>query len=221
MLDYPDKLSAIIWFPNCNLRCQYCYNSDMIDADGTISELEVLNFLKERKNKLDAVVLSGGEATLFSNLISFCEKIKDLGYFIKLDTNATNIKPLKELIENKLIDSIAVDYKAPNYKLEKITQVNYWEIFSDCLNFLINNLNSNLEIRTTIHTALLNEDDIISIIDDLINRKYIGNYYLQNFLKNSKTLNNLNDQKNMINYEKIKKYIQLKTCDISLKLRNF
>ncbi|HFQ61604.1 MAG TPA: 4Fe-4S cluster-binding domain-containing protein, partial [Epsilonproteobacteria bacterium] len=96
-LDYPDHLACIIWFAGCNMRCDYCYNKDIVFAkNGTYSLNDALAFLETRRSLLDGVVLSGGEASL-QELIPFCKAIKKLGFSIKLDTNGTNPELVKEL----------------------------------------------------------------------------------------------------------------------------
>ena len=86
-LDFPNKLSCILWFSGCNMRCPYCYNKDVVFGEKLIEEEEVLKFLKKRIGLLDGVVFTGGEATLYKNIISFATTIKELGFDIKLDTN--------------------------------------------------------------------------------------------------------------------------------------
>ena len=96
-LDYKNHLSCIIWFIKCNMRCKYCYNNDLVFSSvGKYCFEEIIEFLKTRVGLLDAVVLSGGEASIH-NLPLFCKKIKDLGLKIKLDTNGLNTNLIKEL----------------------------------------------------------------------------------------------------------------------------
>ena len=119
-IDYPDHLACIVWFSGCNMRCDYCYNKDIaFSKDGIYSYIDILNFLQTRKNLLDAVVLSGGEATSF-NLVEFCQEIKKLGFKIKLDTNGTNSLHVKELLELNLLDFVALDYKHLKINLLKL-----------------------------------------------------------------------------------------------------
>ncbi len=191
-LDYPDHLSCIVWFCGCNMRCDYCYNKAIVYAkSGNYSLNDVLSFLKTRKGLLDGVVISGGEATDY-DLIEFCQKIKELGFCIKLDTNGTNFINLKRICELELVDYVALDYKAPKYKFIQITKSNKFDEFSKSLQYLIEN-NIDFEARTTVHTDLLNEKDINFIITDLKTRGYNTKYYLQNFLQ---TNDNIGDVKN-------------------------
>jgi len=180
-LDYPDHLACILWFAKCNMRCSYCYNPQIVHGEGILSNEEILSFLKSRIGKLDAVVLSGGECTLNSDIVELCEEIKELGFKIKIDTNGLNPSVLKELIDFSLIDFIALDYKAPANKFKEVTKNGSTEKFYKTLDMLIDK-KFPFEARTTYHSALLNEDDINSIILDLNQRKYTGTYYLQNYL---------------------------------------
>ena len=150
---------------------------------------DVLKFLKTRVNLLDAVVLSGGEASSH-DLVEFCKAVKKLGFKIKLDTNGTYFSKVKELVELELLDFVALDYKAPKEKFTKITHSNKYDDFSDILDFLINNF-TNFEARTTLHNDLLTEDDINNIIKDPVLRGYKKNYYIQKFQDTGESIGNL------------------------------
>ncbi|MEK6659438.1 MAG: anaerobic ribonucleoside-triphosphate reductase activating protein [Campylobacterota bacterium] len=194
-LDYPNHLACIVWFSGCNMRCDYCYNKDIVFAkDGKYSYNDILNFLKTRINLLEAVVLSGGEATSHE-LTLFCQKIKELGFKIKLDTNGTNFKQIKELLDLNLLDYVALDYKAPQSKFTQITHSNKWSEFSKTLDLLINS-NIDFEVRTTLHADLLNESDINKIITDLINRGYKKPYYIQEFRDTGSNIGDIQAPKN-------------------------
>ncbi|MGB5965181.1 MAG: anaerobic ribonucleoside-triphosphate reductase activating protein [Sulfurimonadaceae bacterium] len=186
-LDYPGHLSAIIWFAGCNMRCLYCYNGDIVFSKGKRSLDEALDFLKKRIGLLDGVVLSGGEATGFDGLIAFCRKIKALGFKIKLDTNGTHPQMIKALIEENLLDYIALDYKAPKTKFYAITQNRNFSQFEKSLDLLLKE-NVSFEVRTTLHSDLLNVDDINEIAHDLEARGYRGTYYIQDFVQDVTTI---------------------------------
>jgi len=208
-LDFPNRLSAIIWFSGCNMRCPYCYNKDVVFGEKRIEEDEVLEFLKKRIGLLDGVVFTGGEATLYPNLINFAKKIKNLGFEIKLDTNGINFEIIKELVENKFVDYIALDFKAPFKKFEKITKNKYFDKFEKTLDFLINS-DIEFEVRTTVHTDLLDENDINEIIETLYNKGYKNTYYLQNFFDTDKeTIGNIKPQKRVLDISKINNKIPL------------
>jgi len=189
-LDYKDHLACIIWFTKCNMRCSYCYNSKVVEGEGILSNQELFDFLKSRVGKLDAVVLSGGECTLNPDILELCEEIKELGFKIKIDTNGLNPDILEELVDFSLIDFIALDYKAPAQKFKHITQNGSIEKFYKTLDMLIYK-KFPFEVRTTIHSDLLDESDINSIALDLHNRKYSGTYFIQNYLHVDDTFNTL------------------------------
>ena len=189
-LDYPEHLASIFWFSGCNMRCDFCYNKDIVFAkEGSYTFEDALAFLQTRVSLLDAVVLSGGEASSYE-LTDFCQKIKKLGFLIKLDTNGTNYLHVKRLIDLNLIDYIALDYKAPKNKFTQITHSNKYDDFSKTLDLLIQS-DLTFEVRTTLHADLLDVNDINLIISDLKNRGYDKPYYIQGFLDTNNTIGNL------------------------------
>ncbi len=193
-LDYPDHLATIFWFAKCNMRCVYCYNRDIVFGEGKISEEEALAFLDSRVGLLEGVVLSGGEATLYNDLVAFCKKIKQLKFKIKLDTNGLKPETVQELVENKLVDYIALDYKAPKEKYFEITKDKHFDSFSKTLNFLIQK-QFPFEVRTTVHSDLLRVEEINRIIKDLFKRGYRGTYYLQPFVFTENTIGKVKEEK--------------------------
>ncbi len=204
--DYKDYLSCVVWFLKCNMRCLYCYNNDIVLSNkGSFSQAYVLDFLKTRVNLLDAVVLSGGEATVHE-LKEFCLEIKKLGFKIKLDTNGLQSKKIKELINLKLIDYLALDFKALESKFKKITYSSDFKNFEETLDFLINS-DFDYEIRTTVNADLLSEDDVNEMIDFLSKKNYKKNYYIQSFLQTESNLGKISQvkifNKNKINKDKL------------------
>ena len=190
------------------MRCDFCYNKDIVFAkDGKHSYANVLEFLKSRVNLLEAVVLSGGEATSHE-LVKFCKQIKELGFLIKLDTNGTNYNSVKELVELNLLDYVALDYKAPEDKFMQITHSNRYNEFSNTLNLLIKN-DVQLEVRTTLHCDLLSVDDINAIINDLIFRGYNNKYYIQKFLLTEDNIGNLSQASASFNKSKLSKALEI------------
>lgn len=114
LIDYPDKISAIIFTPGCTMRCPFCYNPELVWNDPKLpdfKEKEVLAFLQKRKGKLEALTITGGEPTLQPDLTRFVRAVKNLGYAVKLDTNGSNPALLRKLIEQKLLDFVAMDIK--------------------------------------------------------------------------------------------------------------
>ncbi len=123
LLDYPDKISAIIFTSGCNFRCGYCHNPELFSSNSEWNEEKVLEFLRTRQGKLDGVVITGGEPTIHKGLPEFIKKIKALDFLVKLDTNGTNPQMLKNLVQSNLIDYVAMDIKAPLSKYKMITGV--------------------------------------------------------------------------------------------------
>ncbi len=115
LIDYPGKLSCVLFLSGCNFSCPYCHNPEL--ASGRLTgnawqdEKTVYDFLERRKGFLDGVVISGGEPTLDKGLFSLCENIKQMGYPIKLDTNGSQPQVIKQLIDEGLVDYIAMDIK--------------------------------------------------------------------------------------------------------------
>jgi len=180
MLDFNGKPSCIIWFAGCNMACQFCHNKPLTDSRGKIGLEEVKEFLESRIGILEGVVLSGGESTLYKKLPELAQYIKDLGFSVKLDTNGTNPKMIKKLIDEDLIDYVALDYKATKEKFKDITNSNLWDKFQESLSILIDNQDViPFEVRTTWHSELLTEDDIDDILADLNSKGYNDTFYLQ------------------------------------------
>jgi pyruvate formate lyase activating enzyme len=163
------------------MRCSYCYNPDIVlSKEGSFSLEYLYNFLKTRVGLLDAVVLSGGEATSFE-LFDICSKIKELGFKIKLDTNGSNPKQIKNLLDNNFLDYVALDFKAPENKYKQITHSTLYKEFVETLNIL-NNSKCKFEVRTTLHNDLLDVEDINHMQNILVQNNYKRDFYIQKFL---------------------------------------
>lgn len=114
LVDYDGYVAATVFTGSCNFRCGFCHNSPLVlayDSLGTLPEEEVFEYLKKRKGILEGLCITGGEPTLCKDLPDFCEKVKGLGYSVKLDTNGTNPDMVKTLNENGLCDYFAMDVK--------------------------------------------------------------------------------------------------------------
>lgn len=178
LLDYPDKISAIVFTQGCNFRCGYCHNPELINSKEQAWTMPALfEFLKTRVGKLDAVVITGGEPCLQKDLPEFIKEIKDMGFLVKLDTNGSYPNMLKEVLS--LVDYIAMDIKAPLEKYDDIV-VNKTDVekIKESINIIMNS-GKDYEFRTTVVRSLLCEDDILKI-GDLINGAKC--YYLQKFV---------------------------------------
>lgn len=188
LIDYPGKIAAIVFTQGCNFRCGYCHNPELVNPDFFIKPIppeEVFAFLKSRRGKLEGVVVTGGEPLLQEGLNDFLKKIKGLGYLIKLDTNGSFPEKLKDIIEKKLVDYLAMDIKAP---LEKYVSVVKSAVetkkIRESINLIINS-GLDYEFRTTIVKSQLKKEDILKIGELL---KPGSPYVLQKFVP-SKTLN--------------------------------
>ena len=124
VIDYPGEIACTIFLHGCNFRCGFCYNPDLVvrEVRGVYSEESVLEFLKKRVGKLDAVCITGGEP-LMSLDFDFVRKIKDLGYKVKIDTNGSFPDKLRELIEFGLVDYVAMDIKGVKRNYSKVVGV--------------------------------------------------------------------------------------------------
>lgn len=114
LLDYPGHVASTIFLGRCNFRCPYCQNSSLLDPKETTpfyTEEDLFDHLLRRKGILEGVCITGGEPTLTKDLKPFIQTIKDMGYLVKLDTNGSHPSMLKELIEEGLLDMVAMDIK--------------------------------------------------------------------------------------------------------------
>jgi len=165
-IDYPGRISAVVFVQGCNFRCPYCHNPELVDPDrytDTIDPMSVYSFLEKRRGKLDAVVVTGGEPTLQNGLIPFLQKVRSLGYLIKLDTNGSRPYVVQNALRLNLIDYIAMDIKAP------------WEKYSSAAGSMVDiskireSISSIMssapayEFRTTIVSTLHSRLDILNI----------------------------------------------------------
>jgi len=191
LLDYPDHTACILWFAGCNMKCSYCYNPEIVYGKGSYSIPEIISFLEKRKGLLDAVVFSGGECLLYKESLELMVLIKRMGFLIKVDTNGSKPERLQEAIAIGLIDFVALDFKATKAKFREITEKNYYKHFLDCLS-LLQMTQTPFEVRTTIHSELLEEEDLKEMIQVLKSKNYFGNYYLQPFRNGVETLKKMN-----------------------------
>ncbi len=181
LLDYPGEMACVAWFAGCNMRCVYCHNPDIVAGKGGRDEAELLSFLENRKGRLKAVVFSGGEATLYPGLPALIRKVRAMGFKTKLDTNGSRPEVLRGLLDEGLLDVVALDYKGPPEKFGSLTgSEKLWKPFKESLALLIAaDEKIGFEVRTTVHPDLLKEEDIAWIIHDLDEAGYKGTYYVQ------------------------------------------
>ena len=217
LVDFPQKVAAVVFTQGCNFRCGYCHNPSLIVPSPHCGEgVEVrgknfLSFLKTRIGKLDGVVISGGEPTLQSGLYDFIKEIKQMGFAVKLDTNGTNPDEIEKLLNDNLLDYIAMDIKAPIEKYENIVCRNIKQENILRSIYLIINCKINYEFRTTVIKSQLSPNDFEKIGQMINGAK---RYYMQKFVPSEILDHNLiNEQTYTDNEfkticENLKKYIE-------------
>jgi pyruvate formate lyase activating enzyme len=220
LLDYPGKISAIIFTYGCNLRCPYCHNPELViegfDKKGSFSEDDILSFLESRKGKLDALVITGGEPLVQSNLLSFIKKVKEMGFLIKLDTNGTFPDRLKDFIETGLIDYIAMDVKYPKAGYVKNAMIpGMAEKIEKSIKIIMDS-GLDYEFRTT-YVKPLHSLESAEGMGKMI--KGAKNYYIQNF-RPGKTIDPTLTKENSFTtkqLEQIKKIIEKYVEDVQIR----
>ncbi len=179
-VDFDGKLACTVFTVGCNFRCPFCHNSPLvIENDSYLEETEFFDFLTERKDRLNGVCISGGEPTLQNDLPYFAEKIKKIGYAVKLDTNGTNPKVLKDLIDNNLIDYVAMDIKNNLNAYGEIIGLKNYDISSvkQSIDILMQD-KIDYEFRTTLVREFHTLENVIELGEDIKGAKKL---YLQKF----------------------------------------
>jgi pyruvate formate lyase activating enzyme len=187
LIDYPGKISSVVFTKGCPFRCPYCHNKDLVleNPKNKVLESQIFNFLKERKGKIDAVVISGGEPTIQEDLLEFIKKIKTLGFLVKLDTSGINPEVIEELLKNNLLNYIAMDIKNSFEKYKKTIKAPFDpKRIKESINLIINS-SIDYEFRTTLVDELHKEEDILKMAKKIKGAKL---YVLQEFIPNN-TLN--------------------------------
>jgi pyruvate formate lyase activating enzyme len=181
LIDYPGKTCAVVFTLGCDFRCGYCHNPELVlpeQFSGVIPVDDILDFLKSRVGRLEAVTISGGEPAIHEDLPDFAKKIKEMGFFVKLDTNGTRPAMVKKLLDDKLLDFIAMDIKGPLDKYQSIvTRPVDVNIIKNSID-IIKNSGIPYEFRTTIVKSQLSFDDFDKI-GELV--KGAPRYALQKF----------------------------------------
>ena len=188
LLDYPGRVACTVFLAGCNYACPFCHNSQLLtgEAEAVMQEEELLSFLQKRQGILDGVCITGGEPTLNPGLKPMLQRIKALGYAIKLDTNGSRPDVLRQLAEEGLVDYVAMDVKngpeqyattvgVPGVKLERVEQ---------SLRFLIGG-GVPYELRTTLVQQLHDEASILAMgrwLASLVPEKQPEVLYLQSFV---------------------------------------
>ncbi|MBU3949854.1 MAG: anaerobic ribonucleoside-triphosphate reductase activating protein, partial [Proteobacteria bacterium] len=184
LIDYPEKISCVLFTSGCNFACPYCHNPQLVknNPNVCIKETEIFDFLESHKNFLDGVVISGGEPTIHDDIHFICKKIKAMGYSVKLDTNGSNPEVIKSLIDEELIDYIAMDIKTDpcRYSYFTTSGFDYVKILSSIQ--IIMDSKIKYEFRTTSVKPFVD----VSVIEK-ISRIIAGanRYVLQHFHNNN------------------------------------
>jgi pyruvate formate lyase activating enzyme len=185
LVDYPGKISSVIFIGGCNLLCKYCHNPGLVLGKGdnnSISETEVIDFLAGRKNLIEGLTISGGEPTLEKDIDSFIEKVRALPLAVKLDTNGLNPSVLDRLVRKNLINYAAIDIKTSPEKYRDLTgkEVDF-SLILESINILRQSP-IDYELRTTCVPKFVTMDDFM-IIKETVG--FVKNYYLQQFVADS------------------------------------
>lgn len=187
LLDYPGKISSIVFTIGCNFRCPYCYVPQLVLPERIkevreVPEEYIFSYLKRNKKFLDAVVITGGEPTIYNDLPAFAEKVKKMGFLIALETNGSNFEMLKYLVEKKLVDYVEMDIKT------RLVFENYKKIVGEISRKMFENVKKSIELllkledyefRTTIAKELHTKEDVIEICKSIKGAK---KYFLQNLM---------------------------------------
>ena len=190
LLDYPGKVACTLFTAGCNFRCPFCHNAGLVLPDrleeASITEDEVMSFLKKRAGILDGVAITGGEPLLHTDMPEFLEKIKNLGYKIKLDTNGSNPKLLKEIVNAGLVDRVAMDIKNAPTEYDKTAgcSVNMEKI-EESKDFLLTGT-CDYEFRTTVVKGIHTKESLIAAAKWISGAK---EYYLQQFKDSGNLIN--------------------------------
>lgn len=179
-IDYPGKMCAIVFTTGCNFHCPYCHNPELVDETAEDIPLDdFFAFLETRRGKLDAVTITGGEPTVHVDLLSFIERIKEMGFLIKLDSNGTRVSVLREAIERKLVDYVAMDIKSPltKYSATVARPVDCASVAASIA--LLKEDKVPYEFRTTVIKSMLDTDDFHQIGKEIYGARI---YYLQKFI---------------------------------------
>ncbi|NLL78229.1 MAG: anaerobic ribonucleoside-triphosphate reductase activating protein [Clostridiales bacterium] len=189
LLDYPGHVAATLFTGTCNFRCPFCHNGDLVicpESQPALSEDEIFAFLNKRKNILTGVCISGGEPTLQPDLTEFIQKIRELGYLVKLDTNGYRPDVLRKLADNRLVDYVAMDIKSGRDGYAQTCGISSFDFsrIEESAHFLMQ-CGIPYEFRTTVVHELHSDFDFLQIAE------LIGGcsaYFLQSYVDSGQVL---------------------------------
>jgi pyruvate formate lyase activating enzyme len=185
LVDFPGKLACIIFVGRCNFRCPYCHNPYLViyhESQPKITEDEIFDFLRQRKGKLDGVVISGGEPSLYYETAEFAKKVKSMGFSVKLDTNGSHPERIIDMCKHGLVDMLGIDYKAPTYAYNTITSCEIKDLPERIHTLIRYVVKSNIpcDIRTTVHQKFHSPETLKNMRMEL-DELGVNEWHLQQF----------------------------------------
>lgn len=182
LLDFPGKTACIIFTRDCNFRCPFCHNADLVIGDATpMDNEEIFAYLDKRKKLLDGVVITGGEPLLQKDIADFIRRVKSYGYAVKLDTNGTYPDRLRALLDEGLVDYVAMDIKNGEEEYLKTAGVSNEALLSRVKDSVSLIMSSGVpyEFRTTVVKGLHTKESLLSAFAMI---KGAERYFLQGFV---------------------------------------
>lgn len=190
VLDFPGKIACILFTYGCNFKCPFCHNARLVThSSEPVDEKEIFSYLEKRRGILDGVCISGGEPLIHSQeLFEFMRKIKDMGYSVKLDTNGYFPEQLKYVIDNGLVDYVAMDIKNCKEKYAQTAGISNIDIskVEKSVEILMNS-SVDYEFRTTVTKELHTPKDFCKIGEWIRGAK---RYFIQNFVDSGELISN-------------------------------
>lgn len=189
LLDFPSKVACIVFTPGCNFKCPFCHNAALvthINPEDRMDINDILSYLNNRKGLLEGVSITGGEPLMQKGIKDFIKQVKDMGYSVKVDTNGTYPELLIELINENLVDYVAMDIKNNKQNYAKTAGVDSVDLINiqKSISFLLEG-KVEYEFRTTVVDGYHTVDTIADIADWIKGAK---KYYLQNFKDSGDTI---------------------------------
>lgn len=211
LIDFPQKLAAVVFVTGCNFRCPFCFNRDLVlEKVPLIAEKEIFSFLKKRKKLLDGIVVSGGELTLQPDLAKFLKKVKSFGFSTMIETNGSNPTVLEKLLKAKLLDFVALDFKAPLDKryAKAIGKKKFDpETIRESIGLIIKS-KVPFELRTTVVPRIHRKKELVDMAKQLKNLTSKISWVLQDFQPRT-CLNRTFTKKKPYNRKKMEEFLNV------------
>ena len=223
LLDFPGKVACTVFLQGCNFRCPFCHNSDLLPGQGEplMTDEELLRFLEKRTGLLDGVCITGGEPTLQPQLPQLLERIKALGYKVKLDTNGARPQVLREVVEAGLVDYVAMDIKNSREEYPKTAGIGETLLpkVAESIRYLLSD-KVDFEFRTTVVHQLHSEESIEAMgrwVCTLAEGKKPKRWYLQSYVDRESVLESGLTPPNMEEMGKFSQIMEKYTEAVSLR----